>query len=209
FLQKRVTNEWHTGYILEKFWAARRGAPADVAQASCSVGPVSVSPAGYDLRTPGILPGFPTDKMAVLQLTRPSPGAFALAGVRFYDRHVRRVDDATGVDVGAEVSAAYSLANLAFCLRDVGGVDNAVVVYVADEDVHAHWCVRQNLRELVGHAAQSDRERLYAVNIDQVNRHGVTGKDRRSKDAPDAAGHVGVAAYHVVGERKNLRVVAV
>src|SRR6266852_170126 len=85
--------------------------------------------------------------------------AYALSGVRFYDRHVRGVDDATGVHIRAEVAAGYRLANLAFGLRDIGGVDHAVAACVADEHVHAYWRVRQNLEELVGHSAQSDSER--------------------------------------------------
>src|SRR5438309_9821009 len=87
--------------------------------------------------------------------------ANAPSGMRFYDRHVRGVDDATGVHIRAEVAAGYRLANLAFGLRDVGGVDQAVAVYIADEHVHAHWRVRQNLGELVGYAGQCDGERLH------------------------------------------------
>src|SRR5437870_11517272 len=86
--------------------------------------------------------------------------AYALSGVRFYDRHVRGVDDATGVHIRAEVAAGYRLANLSFGLRDIGSVDDAVAVCVADEHVHAHWRVRQNLGEFVSDAAQSDGERL-------------------------------------------------
>ena len=86
--------------------------------------------------------------------------AYALPGVRFYDRHVRGVDDATGVHIRAEVAAGYRLASPRSSLRDVGGVDRAVAACVADEHVHAHWCVRQNLGELVGHSAQRDSECL-------------------------------------------------
>ena len=86
--------------------------------------------------------------------------AYALSGVRFYDRHVRGVDDATGVHIRAEVAAGYRLAGLRFGLRDVGGVDRAVATCVADEHVHAHRRLGQNLRELVRHAAQRDSERL-------------------------------------------------
>ena len=129
--------------------------------------------------------------------------ANAPSGMRFYDRHVRGVYNATGVHIRAEVAAAYRLTNLSFGLRDVGGVDQAVAVYIADEHVHAHWRVRQNLGELVGHAAQSDSERLRVGHTSQVNGHGVTGKDWRSRDAPNAAGHAGVAARHVVSERKH------
>ena len=129
--------------------------------------------------------------------------AYALPRVCFYDRHVRGVDDATGVHIRAEVAAGYRLTNLSFGLRDIGGVDYAVAAGVADEHVHAHWCVRQNLGELVGHAAQRDCECLRVRDAGQVHRHGVTGKDRRTRDAPDAAGHAGVAARHVVSECKH------
>src|SRR5438552_331287 len=134
--------------------------------------------------------------------------AYAFSGVRFYDRHVRGVYNATGVHIRTEVAAGYRLANLTFGLSDVGGVDDAVAACVADEHVHTHWRVRQNLGELVGHAAQSDSEYLHVGDTGQVNRHGVTGKDWRSRDGPDAAGHGRVAAHHVVSERKHLRVVA-
>ena len=134
--------------------------------------------------------------------------ANAPSGVRFYNRHVRGVYNAIGVHIRAKVAAGYRLANLSFGLRDVGGVDHAVAACVADEHIHAHWRVRQNLGELVGHATQSDRERLCVCHAGQVNRHGVTGKDWRTRDAPDAAGHAGVAARHVVSERKHERVIA-
>ena len=106
--------------------------------------------------------------------------AYAFSGVRFYDRHVRGVDDATGVHIRAEVAAGYRLANLSFGLRDIGSVDDAVAVCVADEHVHAHWRVRQNLGEFVSDAAQSDRERLRVGHTGQVNGHGVTGKGRHT-----------------------------
>ena len=102
--------------------------------------------------------------------------AYTLSGVRFYDCHVRGVDEATGVHIRAEVAAGYRLANLAFGLRDIGRVDHAVAACVTDEYVHAHWCVRQNLGELVGHAAQRDCECLRVRDAGQVHRHGVTGK---------------------------------
>src|SRR5947208_15366886 len=95
--------------------------------------------------------------------------AYALSGMRFYDRHVRGVDDATGVHIRTEVAAGYKLTNLTFGLRDVGSVDHAVAVCVADEHVHAHWRVRQNLGEFVGHTAQSDRERLRVRHAGQVH----------------------------------------
>ena len=92
---------------------------------------------------------------------------------------------------------------MSFGLGDISGVDHVVAAGIADEHVHAHWRVRQNLGELVGHAAQSDSERLRVGHTSQVNGHGVTGKDWRSRDAPNAAGHAGVAARHVVSERKH------
>src|SRR5437660_11445954 len=110
--------------------------------------------------------------------------AYAFSGVRFYDRHVRGVDDATGVHIRAEVAAGYRLANLSFGLRDIGSVDDAVAVCVADEYVHAHWRVRQNLGELVGHAAQRDSECLRVRDAGQVNGHSVTGKHWHTRDAP-------------------------
>ena len=106
--------------------------------------------------------------------------ANAPSGMRFYDRHVRGVDDATGVHIHAEVAAGYKLTNLSFGLRDVGSVDDAVAAGVADEHVHAHWRVRQNLGEFVSDAAQSDRERLRVGHTGQVNGHGVTGKGRHT-----------------------------
>src|SRR5260370_35772163 len=86
--------------------------------------------------------------------------AYTPSGMRFYDRHVRGVDDATGVHIRAEVAAGYRLANLSFGLGDIGGVDYAVAAGVADEHVHAHWRVRQSRGELFGHSAQLDRECL-------------------------------------------------
>src|SRR5437667_4277016 len=106
--------------------------------------------------------------------------ANAPSGMRFYDRHVRGVYNATGVHIRAEVAAAYRLTNLSFGLRDVGGVDYAVAVCVADEHVHARWRVRQNLGEFVGHAGQCDGERLHVRDTGQVHRHGVTGKGRHT-----------------------------
>ena len=100
-------------------------------------------------RGPELMPSCHRDTTLNSRVAR----AYALSGVRFYDRHVRGVDDATGVHIRAEVAAGYRLTNLAFGLRDIGGVDHAVAAGVADEHVHAHWCVRQNLGELVGHAA--------------------------------------------------------
>src|SRR4029077_21028171 len=133
--------------------------------------------------------------------------AYTLSGVRFYDCHVRGVDEATGVHIRAEVAAGYRLANLALGLRDIGGVDHAVAVCVTDEHVHARWCVRQNLGELVGHSDQRDSERLRVGDARQVHRHDVTGKDWHTRDAPDATGHARVAAHNVVSKRKHLRVV--
>ena len=147
--------------------------------------------------------------VATAALLRTREGcATAPSGVRFYYGHVRAVYNAISVHIRAEVIACYGVADLSFSLRDIGGVDRAVAVCVADEHVHTHWRVRQKLGELVSHAGQRDRERLRIRDTGQVNRHGVTGKDWRSRDVSYTAGHAGVAAHHVISERKHLGVVA-
>ncbi len=74
-------------------------------------------------------------------------------------------------------------------LERVAGVDDAIAIGVAEEETGVKGSVGQNLRKLVSHIAQVDRDRLGVANSGQIHRHGVAGKARTSCDAANPAGY--------------------